>query len=578
MKVPCLNLALLILITIFVVPGSAVTGADWSAGNLSAEFPARSDHTTVVFNDRLWILGGTNGLTIRNDTWSSADGITWTLVNASAGFTGRSASASLVFNNRMWIIGGSGMSGSLNDTWSSTDGNIWTLVNASPEFPARSYHSAVVYNNRMWVIGGYTSHLVNDTWYSTDGNIWTLANASAEFPARDRQRSVVFLDKMWIIGGYDGNYLNDTWKSGDGALWTLVNGSAAFSGRSDHTATIFDGNIWITGGQNLLGSMNDSWYSAEGNIWASGNATAAFPARYSHTTGVLGNKMWLLGGADSSGYYNDTWYTEAAPVPVVTTPDGADSGSDTPAVQSSVKEVVHSGEAITFSFGKSLSAANPVRIESVTIIPQTTFSGEIRCIVREPETAGTSVPPGVNTAGFAEILVDWIRADAVQQGTVIFSLDRAWLDANNYVPADIVMLYSKNGQWEQLPTSFVREESGRVWFSAITPGFARFAVAAGRVILAPQQAVENPTPDGTISTVAPVEQEPDIPEQSVTAPALKAPAAASDTGTASDNPVQGNGFVYPLVFAAGIVLVGGGFLVRRWWIQRQNPALFRRYR
>jgi PGF-pre-PGF domain-containing protein len=336
--------------------------------------------------------------------------------------------------------------------------------------------------------------------------------------------------------------------------------------------------MWIAGGrEDGPVFKNDTWYSSNGNIWTLATASAAFPAREAHTSFVLGNKMWLLGGADSSGYYNDTWYTEAAPVPVVTTMEGSDSGSDTPSVQSSIKETGHSDEPITFTFGKSLSAANPVRIESVTIIPQQTFSGEIRCIVRKPVTASPPIPEEFNTAGFAEIVLDWIREDAVQQGAVVFSLDRAWLTTNNHAPTDIVMFHAKNGQWEQLPTSFIREETGRVWFSAITPGFSRFAVAAGNVSLSPQQATEIPPLTGTISEVSPAMQVTDIPERSSSARMM--PVATTDALPALDYPTQGNGLpLVPIVIAAVIILVGGGFLVRRWWIHRQNPALFREYK
>jgi len=60
--------------------------------------------------------------------WSSTtstDGANWTLVNGSPGWSARYAHQSLVYDGRMWIMGGIDV-GYLGDVWHSTDGITWT--------------------------------------------------------------------------------------------------------------------------------------------------------------------------------------------------------------------------------------------------------------------------------------------------------------------------------------------------------------------------------------------------------------------------------------------------------------------
>jgi PGF-pre-PGF domain-containing protein len=578
MKTRCFLFIMCFLFCAAAGPASAVTGTDWSAGTLQAGFTARSEHTSVAFNERMWIIGGTNGLTLRNDTWSSADGVTWTLVNGSAGFPARSDATSVVFNNRMWVIGGSDSAGAMNDTWSSLDGNVWTLANASAKFPARSMHTSAVFNDRLWVIGGWTTAVTNDTWSSSDGNIWTQANASAEFPARDRHATVTFDNSLWTVGGYDGAYWNDSWKSADGNIWTRVNASAEFPARSDHTTTLFDSRLWLIGGQNLGGMRNDTWYSTNGNTWTLANASPAFPARNAHTAVVLGNRMWLLGGADASVYFNDTWYTDATPAPVPAPQPNPDSDSRNTPVQSSVKKVTSAGQPVTFIFGNALSGTNPVRIESVTVIPAPSFSGEILCLVKDASRNNQAVPAGHNVAGLAEIDLVWIRDDAIREGTVTFSVDRTWLEGQKVTPADIVLLRSSGGTWQELRTSFDRGTSGRYYFSAALPGFSLFAVAAKPLNQTLREVTPSPSPTGVglpAAAIAPVASPSQAPNPAMTRPGF------SPTATAVPAPagqVTDGGRVIDLIFVLviGILLGITMYLVRRWWIRRQNPALFRK--
>jgi hypothetical protein len=56
------------------------------------------------------------------------------------------------------------------------------------------------------------------------------------------------------------------------------------------------------------------------------------------------------------------------------------------------------------------------------------------------------------------------------------------------------------------------------------------------------------------------------------APQIITPQAAA--------PATGSSVVFPTiptVIGIGIIAAGSGFLIRRWWVHRQNPGLFKKY-
>ena len=134
-------------------------------------------------------------------------------VTKSAEWTGRNSHTSVVFDNKMWVIGGFDGSSRRNDVWYSSDGASWTQATSSAGWAGRNIHTSVVFDNKMWVMGGNDgSNRFNDVWYSSNGASWTQATSSAGWTGREGPTSVVFDNKMWVMGGYDGSYRNDVWK------------------------------------------------------------------------------------------------------------------------------------------------------------------------------------------------------------------------------------------------------------------------------------------------------------------------------------------------------------------------------
>ena len=213
-------------------------GAHWTRAVQNAGFEARFRHSTAVFNDKLWVIGGiadsidyTTGMhspVEKNDTWFSSDGVTWTKVTPDPEFPPQVDHSSISFDNRLWVIG--------NGIWDSTDGIHWNRSGISGSSFSRL--TPVVRDNRLWVL---QNNYYAQFWSTTDGITRT---PGATPPINEEENAIVTNslaiadNKFWLfralaprIDGrneYDKMH-GELWNSDDGYNWVLVSDNVPFA-------------------------------------------------------------------------------------------------------------------------------------------------------------------------------------------------------------------------------------------------------------------------------------------------------------------------------------------------------------
>ena len=96
-------------------------GSEWVMVAEETATEGIASHTTVVFDDKMWLIAGRDSRLNQNNIYQSIDGITWHKVIAEIPFSKRSGHTSVVFNDKIWLSGGrGGIFGDsyLNDVWS----------------------------------------------------------------------------------------------------------------------------------------------------------------------------------------------------------------------------------------------------------------------------------------------------------------------------------------------------------------------------------------------------------------------------------------------------------------------------
>ena len=283
---------------------------DWRQRTIAAPFGDIYAHSSVNYADKVWVIAGFTVHLNRNTVYSSSNGADWVLVTGNAQFSARESAASVVFNSKMWVIGGyDSDSNSVNDSWYSTDGIEWQAATQNAAFAGRSSHECVVFDNKIWVIAGSgIDGKYNDVWYSSDGIDWVLATGNAGFSPRVGHTAIVFDSKIWVIGGYDTGFLNDTWYSDNGIDWVLATGNAGFDPRFEHSSILYDNKMWVFGGTDGS-SFSDSWYSSDGVNWITTTIySSTFSSRYSASVVFIGGRPLLIGGHSGIIRYDDAWW------------------------------------------------------------------------------------------------------------------------------------------------------------------------------------------------------------------------------------------------------------------------------
>ena len=274
----------------------------------AAPFAARDSAGEVVFNDRMWLLGGYTPAVV-SDVWASRDGTAWQQMGSVPSEAGVNIPVTFVHDGRMWVSSNDGR------LFASADGREWTLITDQAPWSGRYGAGSAVFNGRMWVAGGHKGGPQNDVWSSVDGVDWTLEVAEAPWSRRQVfSNLVVHRDRLFLVGGGITVYqpfkaYADVWSSPDGREWTKVIDRAPWPERIWTSCAAYRDRIWLLGGfraQPTWNNFNDVWYSADGADWRQFPSEDIWGPRHEVSAYVHDDALWLVAGNEWP-LRNDVW-------------------------------------------------------------------------------------------------------------------------------------------------------------------------------------------------------------------------------------------------------------------------------
>ncbi len=224
-----------------------------------------------------------------------------------------------------------------------------------------------------------------------------------------------------------------------------------------------------------------------------------------------------------------------------------------------------------------MTGTQTVNVGGSSAIRQVTVTGTgIHDLVVSAYSHWSPTPgiPELTVPVYQYVEINPARYTTITSAVIRFSVPQQWVDEKQ-VTADPIELYHYTaGQWHALPTHWEKTGNGQMYFTAESNGFSLFAIgvrSAGDAATVPES--RSPQTFGDLAgspTTGPVK---------ISSANTGQSPIATETVPVQSQPDTVPGYMVPVLIAGAVaaILFGSVVLVRRWWIRRQNPALFRDY-
>jgi hypothetical protein len=282
---------------------------EWTDGNnYNAAFDPRASHCAVYFDNKFWIIGGSNAEKTFSDIWSSVDGVAWTKEVTEAAFGARQRHKCVVFDGKIWVIGGRDGSGTnKSSVWYSANGTSWDEDNVGSDgFSPGSNFEAIVKGGSIFVFGVAGSFLepANGIW---ERNVigWNKLSETVPYGTESSFAGAYINDTFILTGGIDASFQSvnsNIWYSENGKDWESSQGD--FFPRAFHSVVKVDNAAYIIGGNTLMTRTNDVLKSTDGLNWGVITTDAGFEGRSSHAVATSMTKLCIIGGTFADGTYS----------------------------------------------------------------------------------------------------------------------------------------------------------------------------------------------------------------------------------------------------------------------------------